>query len=561
MTDELDFVEAPSFELRDYQVDCLNAIREGWNTISRSLAVLCTGAGKTIIFSQVIKEEIGKGGKVLVLCHTDELIDQAIDKLEQSTGIEADKEKANEVASPHSAVVVASIQTLCRTDRLMGFADDHFSLVIADEAHLSLAASWTKALRYFHYGAASLDEGWTVPADGTYQHKARVLGVTATADRGDKRTLGEFYQKCVYEYGLLAACRDGYLVRPIVKNIPLKIDLKRQHEKERITIGGDYSSEFVENRITPFLDQIAFEIAKESLQRKTVVFTPSILTAQMLAEALKINSLNADFVSGACTNRSEKIQKFESSPPGSAIVCAMLLAVGWDCPSANTVCILRPTKIRSLFVQCAGRGTRTLPGTIDGLKTREERLAAIAASAKPSMLILDFLWIADRLDLIRPVDLIGTKPEIKEGMERNGIEDLLESEAVANRDFLKSLEKTVKQHARKKARTIDPLAWAVSLGDESLKNYVPETGFDEFPAQPAQLEYIAKNGFTVTGPICRGLANKIIERITSRETHGLCTPKQMNFLRTMGFREDTIVMMPKDEATKCIGRIIAGRRH
>lgn len=532
------------FSLRDYQNDCLAAIATGWKQFRRQLAVLATGGGKTIIFSQVTKAEVAAGGRVLILAHTDELLDQASDKLFKSTGLAAEKEKAENHASMFAPVVVGSVQTLCRDGRLLGWADNHFTLVIVDEAHRSLAPSYQKVLRYFHFGAASLNEGWEPPVFGVeYQSNARVLGVTATADRGDKRSLGEFYEHCAFDYGLLQACRDGYLVRPITKQIPLQIDL-RGIKTKRTGQGSDYDLGEIVSRISPFLATIAKHIAEEAPDRKTVVFLPSIDTARQLAASLRECGHDGEFVSGACPDRAEKIERFAAAGPGAVMCNAMLLTEGWDCPDVSCVCVLRPTKIRSLYVQCVGRGTRPLPGVIDGLRDASERKAAIAASGKPDLLILDFLWLSDRLDLIRPLDLVATKPEIRERMMADGGTkdvDLVDAEELAERDLLKSLEKAASEHSKKKARVIDPLAWAVSIGDAELAGWQPENRYDELPPTPPQLQLLRDRGIDVENIKFRGLATKMIDRVIQRDRLKLCTPKQLNFLERLHVKDAALL--------------------
>lgn len=550
MTDWGEEFSEPAITLRDYQVECLAAIEEGWKKYSRLLAVLSTGAGKTIIFAQVAKREVEAGGRVLILAHTDELLEQAIDKIFRSTGLEADKEKADNFASPHAKIVVASIQTISRTNRLTAFADDHFSLVICDETHRALAKSYQKALAFYHFGAHSLDDGWKLPPpEVPYQHKARVLGVTATPNRSDRRSLGEFYQNCCFEFGLLEACREGYLVRPIVRNIPLKLDLRGVKKT-----AGDYDVHQVVDRITPFLDLIATHIANEARNLKTVVFTPSVDTARLCAEALVRHGIDASFVSGQCPDRSEKLETFHAKGNGSAICNAMILTEGWDHPEASCICVLRPTKIQSLYTQCIGRGTRTLPGVIDGLRTREERLAAIARSAKKQVLILDFLWLTDSVDLISPVDLVATTPELKKAMLKKGETDLLKAEEEAQKDLLKSLEKAAKKHEHRQPRTIDPIAWAVSLGDAVLDNYTPETTADSQPASKQELDFILDAGLDTSKIKTSGHAQRVINRIVDRDKLGLATVKQLTFLKNLGIPEEVAVQMRKGQAGAIIGR-------
>lgn len=531
------------FLLRDYQVEALSVLREGWKLFRRQLAVMATGCGKTVIFSRVAAEEVSAGGRVLILAHTDELLDQAADKLLRSTGIVAEKEKAEHRASTSASVVVASVQTLSREARLTGWKDNHFTMVIVDEAHRSLAKSYQTVLRYFHFGACSLAEDWVFPEVASeYKTHARILGVTATADRGDKRSLGEFYESAPVDYGLLQAVRDGYLVRPIAHSIPLQIDL-RGVKTSRTGQGSDYDLGELTKRITPFLREIARHIAENARDRKTVCFLPGIETARLLSEALREAGIDAQFVSGACADRAEKLEWFDTAGAGTAMCNAMLLTEGWDCPDVSCVCVLRPTKIRSLYVQCVGRGTRPLTGVIDGLGSPAERHAAINASGKPDLRILDFLWLSDNLSLVKPLDLVATKPEIRDRMmaDGGGSGDLVNMEESAERDLLKSLEKAAKEHTNKKPRVIDPLKWAVSLGDAELATWKPETKWDEMPPTPGQLSALEKSGIDTSKVVTRGLATRVIERVFDRQKLGLCTPKQLNFLERLGVADAALI--------------------
>jgi len=551
-------VPSPGFSLRDYQLRGIDAVSSGWVDSGRLLAVLATGCGKTIIFSNIARRVVEAGGKVLILAHTDELLNQALAKLSATTGVVGEKEKAGCVASLDASVVVGSIQTLTRTNRLTGFPDDHFDMVIVDEAHRTLAKSYLKVINYFHFGAQSLDDDWEMPAIGEqYDYNAKVLGVTATADRGDKRSLGEFYEKCVFDYGLIDAVRDGFLVRPITHNIPLQIDL-RGVKVSRSAGGSDFDVKEVVQRITPFLREAARCIAISSFDRKTVVFLPSIDTARLMAEALREFQIDADFISGQCKDRKQKLAHFDSSGNGSAICNAMLLTEGWDCPDVSCICVMRPTKIRGLYVQCVGRGTRPLPGLVDGLGTPAERVHAIATSAKPDLMVIDFLWVSDRLDLVQPADLVATRPEVRakilaDNGDHTGPDvDLISAVESAERDLLESLENAVREHSKKKTRVIDPLAWAVSLGDHVLSSWAPETKWDELAPTPGQLAALDKAGIDASKVKFRGLASKLMDRVSTRRKMNLCTPKQLNLMLKLGLSESTASPLSFDEASKVI---------
>ena len=558
---EVDLPIPGGMTLRDYQKRAILAVEEGWATYKRQLVVMATGAGKTIIFAQITEREVRKGRRVLILCHTEELLDQAADKLKRAAGLDAGREKADEYASASDMVVIASIQTLSRENRLLGFAQDHFGLVIADECHRSLSVSYKRILDYFHFGERSLDLDWTAPLPGEDAPRfARILGVTATADRGDRRNLGSQYDHCCFEFGLLEACREGYLVRPKVRNIPLRIDLTGVKVR-----GSDLDASEVAERLTPFIAEIARHLAIECSDRKTVCFLPSVESARMLAQACAAAGLDASFVSGACPDRAEKVAAFRAKGRGSLVACAMLLLEGWDDPPVSAVCVLRPTKIRSLFVQAVGRASRTLDGTLDGLATREERLAAIAASAKPDMLIVDFLWTTDRLDLVKPVDLVIQRPDLRkqaeETAERTGITDLLDLEATASRDLLVSLQEAAKKHARKAARTLDPLAWAVELGDARLAAYEPETELERRPPTEGMLNFLRRQRIDVSQVTCFGLAREMIARITNRFRMDLATPHQLHFLAQLGFDREKAVVLSQRDATATIDALLAEKKN
>ena len=168
--------------LRPYQQEAVQQVISEWDAGHlHTLLVLPTGCGKTICFAKITEEEVRKGNRVLILAHRAELLDQAADKLHRSVHLKAAKEKAEESAlGSWYRVTIGSVQSLCRPKRLEKFEPDYYDTIIIDEAHHALSSSYQTILEYFK--------------------DARVLGVTATPERGDHKNLGEFFESIAYEY-------------------------------------------------------------------------------------------------------------------------------------------------------------------------------------------------------------------------------------------------------------------------------------------------------------------------------------------------------------------------
>jgi superfamily II DNA or RNA helicase len=523
-----------ALHLRNYQLEAIRAVKRGWAEVDirTQLAVAATGTGKTITFSHMAEDEVRGGGRVLILAHTDELIEQAIEKLTQATGMRAGKEKAGDRASLYDKVVCGSVQTLAGSMRLASWPQNHFTLIICDEAHRSLAASYQKIFAHFF--------------------SAKILGVTATADRGDKKELGTFYQRIAFEYGLLPAVRDGWLVRPMVKTVPLQIDL-RGLQVTRSAEGADFDKKDIAGRIAPILAAIAIAIQAEAGSRKILIFLPSVETAQLMANAMSAAGIPSEYVSGDCTDRLQKIARYRSGQ--IRCLCNMaLLTEGFDDDSIDCIVILRPTKIRALYAQMVGRGTRpyrTIVQALNRAETAEERRALIAASAKPTLLLLDFLWLYEKHDLVKPASLVSKNPEVMVGATCDG--DLIAAAEKAERDFLARIEAEVAKNARRKSKVVDPLTFAAELHDIDLADYEPETARDARPATEKQLSMLVGQGINVSQITCQGQAGLLIGKILNRHTQGLCTIRQLHFLHKLGV--DAALMTKKEAAEKITGKL------
>lgn len=488
--------------LRPYQTKAKQCITAQWAAgHSRTLLVLPTGTGKTIVFASLAADQVRAGDRVLILAHRGELLEQAADKLQRSTGLVSAVEKAESTClDSWYRVVVGSVQTLQRPARLERFPRDYFGTIIIDEAHHAITDGYRRILEHFS--------------------AAKVLGVTATPDRGDMRNLGEVFDSLAFEYKLTDAIRDGYLCRIMAQTVPLRLDISAV-----ALSGGDYAVGELGTALDPYLEQIAAEMATRCKGRKTVVFLPLIKTSQKFRDLLNAKGFCAAEVNGQSTDRKEVLADFDAGKYN--VLCnSMLLTEGWDCPSVDCVVVLRPTKVRSLYSQMVGRGTRLAPG-------------------KKDLLLLDFLWMTDKHELCRPADLVcedsAVARQMTENLAENGAPQDIEQAAVqASEDVVaqreEALAKQLAEQRRKKAKLVDPLQYEMSIQAEDLAGYVPAFGWEAGPPSAQQTAALEKLGILPDAVESAGKASLLLERLNKRRDDGLTTPKQIRCLEKYGFR-------------------------
>lgn len=473
-------------QLRPYQSECIGQVNAKWLEHRRLLIVLPTGGGKTIIFANLAAS---LPGRTLILAHREELLQQAIDKIRRATGVHADLERAESHASPDAKIVVASVQTLVR--RASSFPKDTFSHIIIDEAHHVAAQTYQTILSHFD--------------------SARILGVTATPDRADKRNLGNHFDCLAYEVTLLDLIHQGFLVPIKARVCDVSIDISS------VTFSaGDFDSSSTGDVIEPYLARIAQEIAHHG-GNKVMVFLPLIRTSMKMVDACREVGLDAEHVDGNSPDRAAIIQRFATKPKG--VICnAMLLTEGYDEPSIDTIVVLRPTESRALYTQMVGRGTRLHPG-------------------KSHLTILDFLWLTGRHRLVRPTSLfaqgdiaeIADKMTSKQGeFDLEGIVD--EAAHVREQKLLRELAKA----KRMSGNFIDPVEFAVSINNTALQDYEPQFPWQSQPASEKQISILNKYGFMDDDIQNKGHASAILDAIYSRQKLNLASPKQVRLLMRWG---------------------------
>ena len=284
---------------------------------------------------------VRNGDRVLILAHRGELLEQAADKIAKSTGLGCATEKAEESClGSWFRITIGSVQSLMRETRLSRFPEDYFDTIIIDEAHHCISDSYQRVLKHFP--------------------EAKVLGVTATPDRGDMRNLGQVFESLAYEYTLPKAIKEGYLSSIKAVTIPLRVDLTGVGVQS-----GDFKAGDLGTALDPYLEGIAEEMEKYCRDKKTVVFLPLVKTSQKFRDILNEHGFRAAEVNGESADRTEVLEDYAAGKYN--VLCnSMLLTEGWDCPDVDCIVVLRPTKVRSLYCQMVGVGTRIAPkvGTI-----------------------------------------------------------------------------------------------------------------------------------------------------------------------------------------------------
>lgn len=509
-------------DLRPYQQEARESIFEQWDSgVKKTLLVLPTGCGKTIVFAKVTEDCVRNGDRVLILAHRGELLEQAADKIHKSTGLRCAVEKAEESCQGSwFRIVVGSVQTLMREKRLGQFPADYFNTIIIDEAHHCISDSYQRVLQHFP--------------------DAKVLGVTATPDRGDMRDLGQVFESLAYEYTLPKAIKEGFLSPIKALTLPLKIDMSGVGVQ-----AGDFKVGDIGTALDPYLHSIAEEMRKYCMEKKTVVFLPLVKTSQKFRDILNENGFQASEVNGESQDRAEILADFENGRYN--VLCnSMLLTEGWDCPSVDCIVVLRPTKVRSLYCQMVGRGTRLHPG-------------------KDHLLLLDFLWHTERHELCHPASLICDNEEVAQKMTENLEEaagcpiDIEEAEEKAASDVVaqreEALAKQLAEMKRRKKKLVDPLQFEMSIQAEDLSGYTPAFGWECAPPSDKQKKTLEKLGIMPDEIDNAGKATKLLERLDKRRTEGLTTPKQIRFLESRGFQH--VGTWQFETARKLIDRIAA----
>lgn len=381
--------------LRDYQSKGSGLILEAFKESQSTLLVLPTGGGKTVIFADVIRRMHPQ--RAIVVAHREELIFQAREKIEAITGLACEIEMGQLVACSNKNtlpdVIIATVQTQIAgngTKRMHRFDPMDFGLLIIDEAHHAVSPSYIQVIDHYKQNP-----------------NLKILGVTATPDRADEKALGKVFESVAFDYEIIDAINDGWLV-PITQRMVTVDSL--DYSEVRTTAGdlnlGDLDRVMTSEDNLQGVSGASIEIIGS---RRTIVFTVSVAQAEMCCSIFNRHKAGcAEWICGETNKDMRRHILREFSMGNIQIVCNCgVLTEGFDDCGVECVVMARPTKSRALYSQMVGRATRPLQGVVDGPETAALRKMCIASSEKPSCEIVDFVGNSGRHKLMSCADILG----------------------------------------------------------------------------------------------------------------------------------------------------------
>lgn len=521
--------------LRDYQLRAKAAAFEEWKTVTSTLIVAPTGCGKTVMAASII--ERFQPMRCLFLAHRGELLFQAKKTIELGLGLQCQMEKAelkiNDDLFGKSPVVLAMVQTL-NTKMKNGFKrmsklnPMEFGLVVADEAHHSCADQFKNVINYMRQNP-----------------DLRVLGITGTPDRADEEALGQIFETVAFDYEIIDAINDGWLV-PIEQLMVTidGLDFSKIHTTAGDLNGAELAQVMEAEKNLQGVAAATLDIVKDT--KRTIVFTVSVKQSEILSDIFNRHRAgSSNWVCGKTPEekRSQMLRQFSEGEIQIMVNCGVL-SEGYDNPAVEVIVQARPTKSRALYTQQVGRSTRPLPGLVDGLPDAETRRAAISSSTKPNCLIIDFAGNSGRHKLMTAADILGGKvsdnalEKAIARMKRLGkpvrVIELLEEE---EEKLKKSIEEARQREAARKAKLVAQVQYRSQyISPFDILELQPERQrgwHDGKVLSEKQQSILRKQGIDPTSlPFAQG--RQLVIEVINRWQHKLASFKQVALLKKFG---------------------------
>lgn len=505
-------------KLRPYQQEAATNIFIDLISGNSPLATMATGTGKTIVISDVIKHYLDMGEKVLLIAHREEIIAQAFEKIILYTDmnyLDVSIEMGSNKGSPFSKVVLATVQTM-KGKRLVEWDKEHFGLIVVDEAHHAAANSYIAVIEHFS--------------------GARVMGVTATPERQDRKDISTIFNSLAYDYSIQTAISEGYLVDLTTKMVIVDgLDLKRVKVNKK---QGDFNEESLNEEMTKKSNiwGVAKPLMELTEDRRTIVFATSVFHAEAITEIL--NSISpgiASCVDGSSSHlhRKNSLEAFRNGSIRYLVNC-QVFTEGVDIPEIDCVAVARPTRSKSLYMQMIGRGTRTYAG-------------------KSDCLIIDFTDNCENHSIISVFDIYDTG-DIEDSVKQEAARLSSESSSAKVEEVLIKAKIIAEQRERAKAK--DRVNYTVREVDPfSLLGVYSRPSMMDEPITERQKILLGKMGVPtmVNGlEVSKKDAARLIAKSFERRRKNLSSFRQIACLMKHGIVADKLSF---DEATKLVKAI------
>lgn len=522
---------------RPYQEGACSSVLDTLREQRAALVVLPTGSGKTFVFSLLAKLGIMHGRRVLILVDRDELVNQAVSRLLNDVGLEAAVEKGRKHAPKDSVLVVASVQSL-HESRLHTWDRENFHLIVIDEAHHAVAPTYERIFAHFH--------------------TAKLVGVTATPDRTDARSLMNVFDEVAYEMSMREAVQEGWLVPPMQQFVTVEgldyTDVRR--------VAGELSANDLDSilRNEDILEKMVIPTIERVEDRQAIVFCATVAHAHAVAERLRALGRTAA-AADATTKKKERkaiVDRFRGGDLQYAVNVGLWIE-GFDAPMASSIVMMRPTLSRLIYAQMGGRGARPFPTDfINSLTTAALRRAAIAESSKPNFQILDFVGNSGKHSLVHPVEALepGVDPVLSEEAEKLmagnptlGIFDAL-AEAEAARDELVSQMRELEAPTKVWSNGIQVDPFTETPAGETMSLFDIDRIDDYWDRRPTEGQLRALKNFGVLNAddLNRREAKALLDRLIPMAQNHRATVRQVQALIRHGVPRQEALQMSFDDA-------------
>jgi superfamily II DNA or RNA helicase len=365
--------------LRDYQKEIIDRLPQ----VSRGLVFTATGLGKTYVAAYYASQVSSRRRRVLFIAPSAEICREFAASA-ASFGTSVSFNIGGVKPSATSDVMAATFAALVRPDRRLAAVRFDPDVVIVDEAH------YASPINEYETILSALGVG---PIGSNYDYpNKQLIFMTATPRRGDGIGLGHFVNEIVCNYSIEWGVNEGWLVRPLAQVFSYT------NEVSEIYAIRDALSFVADNKLLP-----------------SIVFVSSVRILR------QIEDLGAmDLVYGVIHSDTSKVKRNDivrSFREGSIDVLFLCRALteGVSFPLAKSLIIATPTESPIRYTQMLGRILRPIdPAALSQLKTKEERLAFIAASDKPVAHIIDLVPERENRSIITFADISRQDVSLKE---------------------------------------------------------------------------------------------------------------------------------------------------